>query len=534
MNDALKLKVVVVEDELLVRVGIKSSIDWEANNLMLVGEAANGQEAIPLLRACHPDIVLLDIRLPDILGLDLLRMIRMELPQAKTIIISGLDDFETTREAFRLGAYEYFHKPRIQSGDLLKMLQNIRDRVLRETKSTGISENGSRRQALRYDVLSDEISDEVLRELTQEISMRAYLIMAVSLCGLYEKQCRQPGFNRGIALHSAENLITEMTSRRSDVRFLVAAPNEYYLLCCSDKVESGLNESAKNLFETLSGMLRRFINVSLQGGVSAIHYRFEELDVALQEARNMRDRCFAEEESFYFFASIGVKNREQAEISEMMEYLMDTIRNRMIGEHLLCMERLLAKMRDEGVPNRRTLLRAAQTFISFLDPNSKVHERGADQLLLCETSEQFLTHYCEILKGISMDDAIEQREGMVEQLKTYLKAHYAEEISLQGLSEEFHLSKSYISRAFKAETGTNLFSWLNEFRIKKSCCLLQGTKLKIYEIAEVTGFGSTVSFNYAFNRVMGISPSQYKEKIVGEKTDELPPVVRQCDIMSKK
>ena len=102
MNDALKLKVLVVEDELLVRVGIKSSIDWEENNLMLVGEAANGQEAVPLLRTCRPDIVLLDIRLPDISGLDLLRMIRMELPQAKTIIISGLDDFETTREAFRL------------------------------------------------------------------------------------------------------------------------------------------------------------------------------------------------------------------------------------------------------------------------------------------------------------------------------------------------------------------------------------------------------------------------------------------------
>ena len=170
------------------------------------------------------------------------------------------------------------------------------------------------------------------------------------------------------------------------------------------------------------------------------------------------------------------------------------------------------------------MLRNAQTFISLLDSNSKVHEKDADRLLLCETSEQFLTYYHEILKEIPMDDAIEQREGKVEQLKTYLKAHYAEEISLQGLSKEFHLSKSYISRAFKAETGTNLFSWLNEFRIEKSCCLLQETKLKIYEIAEVTGFGSTVSFNYAFNRVMGISPSQYKEKIAREKTDELSPI----------
>lgn len=79
---------------------------------------------------------------------------------------------------------------------------------------------------------------------------------------------------------------------------------------------------------------------------------------------------------------------------------MDTIRNRMIEEHLLCMKRLLAKMRDDGVPNRRTLLRNAQTFISLLDSNSKVHEKDADRLLLCETSEQFLTYYHEILKEI--------------------------------------------------------------------------------------------------------------------------------------
>ena len=117
--------VVIAEDELLVRIGIKSSVDWEKNGFKLLGEAADGNEAIQMVRKFLPHILLLDIKMPGMSGLDILKIIQLEKIPTKVIIISGLDDFMSVKSAMQSGAYDYIHKPRMGYEDLLKIMLQI-------------------------------------------------------------------------------------------------------------------------------------------------------------------------------------------------------------------------------------------------------------------------------------------------------------------------------------------------------------------------------------------------------------------------
>lgn len=513
MGSSDKLKVLIVEDELLVRVGIKSSIDWSENGFVLVGEAEDGNEAILQLRTYKPDIVLLDIHLPGISGLEVLKVIRAELPKTKVIIISGMDDFETTRMAFQLGAYEYFHKPRIRSGDLLKMLKKLRDSFEGENKRSELKTGEATTQELLEDALRYPFEEEAAGELSRRIPMVSYCIMLVSLLDIYEKKKKNPKFNAKITFNAVVGLISELTSRRRDVEFFSVQSNEYFFLFRSDCMGEELLECVENFYTNLASMLNRFVDVNIHAGVSSVKHQYGDLPSAVQEAREANDHYFITENAFIQFTEIHINPADAREVTRLLGSLIDSAKQTQIDRHMECLQNLVTLMRRKETPNRKTLIHSAQSFIYYL-AGVQYYEVDEDVIRIasCETLDQFLESYQGILEKLMTENSLQLGHDVVIQLREYLQTHFAEDISLQSLADEFHMSKAYISRVFKSEMGDNLFSYLNILRVEKSKQMLKGTGLKIYEIAAAVGYKSTVSFNYAFNRIVGESPSQYRER----------------------
>ena len=127
------IKVFLVEDEMLIREGIKNSIQWEKEGYEFVGEASDGELALPMILKEKPDILITDIRMPFMTGLELSRLVKQELPWTKILIISGYDDFEYAKEAIRVGVTEYLLKP-ISSVKLLETLQSVSEEIFQERK----------------------------------------------------------------------------------------------------------------------------------------------------------------------------------------------------------------------------------------------------------------------------------------------------------------------------------------------------------------------------------------------------------------
>lgn len=130
------MRVLIVDDELLVRVGLKTIIPWEENGFQLVGEASNGSEAWAMLEETPCDIVLTDIRMPEWNGLELIEKIRRRWPQTKCVILSSYNDFEYVRKALQLGAVDYILKLAMDPEEMLAKLNQLKEQIAREKVKT--------------------------------------------------------------------------------------------------------------------------------------------------------------------------------------------------------------------------------------------------------------------------------------------------------------------------------------------------------------------------------------------------------------
>lgn len=132
------ISVFLVEDEFIVREGIKN-MNWEAYGLSFVGEASDGELAFPLIKKKHPDIVITDICMPFMDGLELSRLVKKELPQTKILILSGHEEFEYAKDAIQIGVEEYLLKP-INSDELLQVVRRAADKITEERQAGGVTE----------------------------------------------------------------------------------------------------------------------------------------------------------------------------------------------------------------------------------------------------------------------------------------------------------------------------------------------------------------------------------------------------------
>ncbi|NLM55669.1 MAG: response regulator, partial [Firmicutes bacterium] len=126
------LKVLIVDDEAIVRVGLKSMIDWQAHGFELVGEARDGRGALEMIAAYRPDVVITDLRMPVLDGLELLRAINQRQYQCRVVVLSSYDDFELVREAMKLGAVDYLLKLEVEPEQLIKVLEAFRSDISEE------------------------------------------------------------------------------------------------------------------------------------------------------------------------------------------------------------------------------------------------------------------------------------------------------------------------------------------------------------------------------------------------------------------
>lgn len=125
------LKVFLVEDETLIREGLRDRIPWEQYGFRFVGEAGDGEMALPLIRKTRPDVIITDIKMPFMDGLELSRIVKEEFPKTKILIVSGYDDFEYAREALTIGVDQYILKP-VTRMNLRKVLEELKEKIEQE------------------------------------------------------------------------------------------------------------------------------------------------------------------------------------------------------------------------------------------------------------------------------------------------------------------------------------------------------------------------------------------------------------------
>lgn len=510
------IKVLIADDETLVRAGIKAVIPWEENGFEVVGEAWDGQDAYEKILSLHPDILITDIKMPKMDGIELLKKLRDEKIPIRTVILSCFDDFDLVREGMKYGAKDYILKLSIDPEQLLTVLNEIREE-LNVANSDG--DLAIHNQDLKYlfvkklmkkEFQSEEQVNNVIKNLGLSVSLQKYRLIQLWL-GKRVEQDQREGSD---LLYN----ILDQICKRQPGNEIVPMEKEGFLIIHSGKSE-------RRLYMQIAAAMSGYANTRVFFGSSELQSGYQKFEIGIIQSEEAlkcavfyeigneiyyHDICrehipaFTYREEQELFHSLMAGNREKAEMT------LTVLLGRMREKLYLCKE---CFSYIDGILN--IYMRAARE----LDLPARFHGSGLEDFYDDIKSQRTLDGCGKALVRFTEEFAAYVRKirsaGEREEIfkiKEYVSLHYNENIDLNTAAGLVNMSPSHLSSIFKKETGENFSSYLTEVRMEEAKRLLQDPNLLIYEVAEQTGYANSGYFGKAFKKFFGMTPEEYRKE----------------------
>lgn len=521
------LKMMIADDERTIRKGIKTSINWASKGIKIVAEAANGKEALAKIEKIKPEIIIMDIRMPKINGLEVCQQALAQYPNLKIIILSGYDDFSYAQKAIELGVSDYLLKP-FGAEELIKKVNELQKDINKEQKLAQeryLIRKSSKKifSMLINDILS---SSKIRSELKTNFDKYKFNLAETDYRGiLIDLDCPSKVKNNDQNdLQVLQKEIINIFNKIFKDCFLVPIINKNYLfgIIKTDtkaKLKNKLSyfqAAAKNktklFFSIFIGKLitnlKEFrqsycelstsITAKFYQGTDSIIFCPQKTIAAFKNKIEFQDILLAIEEEFYLLETKKVEN----EIKDIFKFLKAQKPKVDIAKYILI------RINNKFI---EVINKSAKS--SFLNKKYLKTEAEINQLDTINKLEQWqfkrLDNYFKDLDS----QRSKRYNKIVTKAVKFVHSNYQQDISLGMLANYIHVSPNYFSKVFKEETGDNFIEWLNKYRIEKSKNMLLDTDQKCYLIAEQVGYNDYRYFSYNFRKYTNISPRQFRKKV---------------------
>lgn len=526
--------IVIADDEVELRQALIRRIDWEDVGFQVVGEAENGAEALELVEKLEPDLLLTDVRMPFMSGIELAREVREIRPTMQIAFLSGYDDFTYAQQAIQYNIISYMLKP-ISSVELTEELKKIKKKIDEKfeefTRKTAEQEQQSLTGFVMPLVLdafqgsAEEDREETLRLeavrrgfLQEENTVMHYVVIVTSLWD--EKGVNRTGEESANAIHRILRKYVRHVSFYTAGRVvsLLASTHE------------NLDKHLHIIVEDISQSVKRIMNLSSSIGVSRIVMGLSSCHEAYIEAMDAIGYSKRNNTGVYFIADIeraGTFDQErvQTAVNEIEGLLRSGTREELEQR----LNGLFAQMEREGNSPVTIQLVMVQLIAAVFRLVYAVAAGDAVQSLQAslplqgqlffenpqEMRERYLA-FC--LAAWDLVSEHRKKSGSVicdMALNIIEKRFMDPELSLNGISEEIAVSPNYLSALIKRSTGNTFIDLLTRKRIETAKNMLLGTSMKIREISEKCGYNDQHYFSYCFKKYEGVSPNacrrQYEE-----------------------
>lgn len=516
-------RLLIAEDDSTIRRGLVKIIEDMGLAVENIQEAENGQSALALCETFLPHIVITDIRMPLMDGLEFIGTIKQEQPGLFFLIISGYSDFDYAKKAIQFGVNEYLLKP-IEKDELKTALLRIIEQLdaRSETERKRISETKAYTEQIKqyeknlmWDVMTghntaSELSRKV--EMLNNIVPNKPLLIAAGYGDTFQ----------------AKDLSSVLTLSLPDWKLLLcntAAYRYHYALLYFDSDEplkdgltKLLQELGSNRSTVKSGNYPKHI---LALAMAKAHSQIPE---ALSTCRSLLDSRLV---SPITEGVLTVSNQPKTQFTEDATFLTHPIRNAMDTNDYLSIERILKDyfsnlLTDTGC-TAEVLIRQAKiielSVLAYTAEQYRYHEKQLNQLQTIEfllsasqTAKDFVDAVVSRITTIAKNHRPSDTISPVEQVLLYVNRHYAKDITLVYAANLANMNTNYFSTLFKKKTGLSFVAYLQLVRIQHAKELLKDPTLKVYEIAERIGFQNEKYFMKVFKAVAGKTPSEYKQE----------------------
>ena len=521
------LKVLLVDDEPVILEGLKVMIDWEQEGLQVVGSASDGMEAFQMIRELSPDIVITDIKMPRMSGLELLERVREKgNKQTGFIVLTGFDDFSYARRALKLEAIDYLLKP-VEKKELLGALKKasmIHEEINRSRKT----DNELQKEVLFHNIISlidgksDNASINNVKQYLGKLTGVRYISIELgenheSISGAtVDDKRRMQKQMYSVCLDYVEDeyrVLFDVSLRGSsyDVGFIYS----------DELLKDGVSEQEyfsefKKMLDDRLGFPVIFIPGRKVDSLAEIAVSCKSVAMAdsLREWNTYED---ADEAKLASFINSGLAV-DKKEVDELVKSVTRNRKEDIIKQATQLVDSF------QGMENRFIsmiidylifgLIGTAKELDSQIDQEEVlryISDSVYEEIELKSDSEnlsRILVDYAEYLDELRSSNSA----GILKNIEEDIRDNYRENLTLKELGAKYYINASYLGQLFKAKYGTTFKSFLHRIRIEKAEELLVNSDMKMYSIAEAVGYKDTDYFIDHFIAEKGCTPSKYRKE----------------------
>ena len=531
-------RILLVDDEILVRDAIKENIDWKGMDCELVGDCENGKEAAEFVKEHPVDIVLTDILMPYMDGMELSNFLHDNYPEIVIVIFSGFGEFEYAKKAIQYGVSEYLLKPVTAmelTGVIEKMKKKVEQQRLEKSKMDALAQNSEEYRKNKQIIRSKNIealvncttdvnaSIERLAEMGIDISAASYRVAIFDIdlySGMYQldMEKRQESALMAFVLYN----ISDEIVKREQAGIVYQEGGNRVCILFQEKWSRNFTSRTKEICHEIQEKTKEVMGFDVSMGIGKWVKKPEELiqshDMAAQTLQyryllggnlliDMEEQHPVQEiaiEDDLAELKEAMKTGQKEQVYQILIKIEDSIRQALMEKSRACMylQQVI-----------RTMDNACEDVSADMD---RIRE-DRDELLRQITDQKFFEDACkvvqkhtdrifEILSELNTSSSKRQARLAID----YIQKNYMDpDLSLNSICSYLNISTSYFSTIFKDETGETFTEVLIRTRMEKAKELLENTTLKNYEIAEKVGFSDPHYFGISFKKMTGCTPTEY-------------------------
>ncbi|MFB9760829.1 response regulator [Ectobacillus funiculus] len=538
-------KIVIIDDERQVLQGMKRVIPWEELEAEWAGEAMDGEQGLELIRETQPDIVLTDIYMPVMNGLEMIEKLRHENFQGKIIILSGYSDFEYARHALRLNVHDYLSKP-VTVQTIREVLQSAISKVEQENmKRYELAELEKKLMLYEPFVVKEwlksvatgvgNLSLENMKEITSYkrkwennkhavIGLQIIKNAAESDARLTDSNGTRFSVQRIVhELLQEERLESEIIELHSH-QIILWLHLDHSLTC--EKAILHLRTFGKKMIQRMEAELDLTISV----GIGTVKNHWQEIADSTEEAfyaLSTQGSVALSGFSLFEFKNRGentdgLQNRDQLiRPIQFYQQLVEAIRHSQEKAAYETIQEYIDRMQMQGVISPSLLHRLGTEIWGIL--SYSLYDVGIfldeifpeinlkKEMAVIQTPEDFkkwlMNKIEEICGNRQWNENLKHKQA-VDFMIQYIHEHFSENITLNDLANQVYISRNYLSQIFKKATGVSFNQYLTQVRMEKARAMILEGKYLIYEIAEKVGFKNVPYFSTLFKKHTGLNPTE--------------------------
>ncbi len=528
--------IMIVDDEAIIRKGLTNFIPWNTIHCEIICEATNGLEAKDLLTTFQPDIIISDIKMPGMDGIDLSKYIYETYPHIKVIILTGYSDFVYAQSAIKYNVVDFVLKPSsnthiIQAVNVAIRRIHEEQAQLQELKTIKgkLTENlGLLQEKFFYDLIHGLSHNPAVLEKSMtdlNIVLNRFHIMLFKIISGTNTQAQH--INGKTILNQAKTFISTLFKEFTHYTITINSDTLSVIINVPETLDDATTLFINRTKEMLD-FFNDFMHISIFLGMSNTHQNFENIYTAYKEASESLSFCFYEDSHIVTYTDcksasappaytpqsnhidrilLSMTSNHPEEAVDRMKYLVYELKEaRQPIEHIKNLSILIASLAYKHLMKH---------YINLSEVVENSYKTYA-HILQCNSISD-LTHILEeiILSSTDMLKTLNSQDNdMITQVTHYINTNLAQPISLNDLASLVHVNSSYLSRLIKQETGHTLTDIIAQKRIEKAKVLLSSSALKTYEVGINVGIDDPAYFSKVFKKHTGLSPSEYRRHVL--------------------